>query len=177
MKKLVMLLMVMAISIAQPKPAQAMIGLSTNDAALTVAGLVLMDISQITVWERRDDVRRDRFGNIRVYSYYTYRVITYPAFLIGGFVLLDAQGDLKLKSSLTQELIEKAQLTNDELLAYQNQIEEINSIMEMISKEVSAVKSDKEKFELSGQLWSEYAQMLDVDAAVALKKIGIALQN
>lgn len=177
MKKMMMLLMTIMLTVSTPNQSQAIVGISANDTALTVTGLVLMDLSQITVWDRRTDVRRDRYGRVRVYSYYTYRIITYPVFLLAGLVLLDAEGDLKLNAELPANLIEKAELTKNELTAYQNQIEEINSIMEMVAQEVSRAETESEKVELSGSLWTEYAEMLDVDAAIALKKIGIALQE
>lgn len=177
MKKMLMLFMAAVLTVATPNQSQAIVGISSNDSALTVTGLVLMDLSQITVYNRNTDVRRDRYGRVRVYSYYTYRIITYPVFLLTGLVLLDAQGDLKLKAQLPTELVEKAELTSNEIAAYQNQIEEINSIMEMIAQEVSRAETDNDKVELSGSLWTEYAQMLDADAAIALKKIGIALQE
>lgn len=177
MKKMLMLFMAAVLTVATPNQSQAIVGISSNDSALTVTGLVLMDLSQITVYNRNTDVRRDRYGRVRVYSYYTYRIITYPVFLLTGLVLLDAQGDLKLKAQLPEELVEKAELTSNEIAAYQNQIEEINSIMEMIAQEVSRAETDNDKVELSGLLWTEYAQMLDADAAIALKKIGIALQE
>jgi hypothetical protein len=156
-------------------PSKAMIGLGTSDSALVVAGLVMMDLSQITVWERRDDVRRDRYGRVRVYSYYTYRVITYPALLLAGLVILDSEGQLKLAADLPADVVAKAELTEAELASFQENIEEINLLLETITFEVSHLGSEEEKIEAAGQLWSEYAEFLDLDAAVALKKIGLAL--
>ncbi|PIP95838.1 MAG: hypothetical protein COW00_12280 [Bdellovibrio sp. CG12_big_fil_rev_8_21_14_0_65_39_13] len=175
MKKLVALLTILS-GLMMANPAKAIVGIASDSDALVITGIAMMDISQITVWERHDRYGRTRRGYVR-YSYYTYRVITYPVLLLAGFVVLGDEGRVQINSELSADLIKKADLTSSEVKAFQDNIEEINVIKDSISSEISKIEGSKERAEAAGKLWTEYAQSLDQDAAVALYKIGSSLQN
>lgn len=157
-------------------PANAIVGLASDSDALVITGIAMMDISQITVWERHDRYGRTRRGYVR-YSYYTMRVITYPALLLAGLVVLGDEGRVQMSADLSADMIAKADLTSSEVEAFKANIEEINLIKDSISAEISKIEDKKLKAETAGKLWSEFAQSLDEEAAVALYKVGTALQN
>ncbi len=152
-------------------PSQAIVGIATDSDATAIAGLALMDLSQIWIVESRTTTRRySRRGWSRT-TYVTYRVITYPAFLIAGLVLLDDQGRAEIGADLSAEQIEQAQLNDNEVVAFQNEIEEINALKDMISSEISHIEDDQARIEEAGKLWTEYAQVLSKDSATALFKL------
>lgn len=152
-------------------PSQAIVGIASDSDATAIAGLALMDLSQIWVVESRTTTRRyNRRGWSRT-TYVTYRVITYPAFLIAGLVLLDDQGRAEIGAELSAEQIAQADLSQEEIASFQNEIEEINAIKDMISSEISSIEDDQKRMEKAGQLWTEYAQVLSQDSATALFKL------
>lgn len=172
MKKLISscaLLMALVIS----QPSQAIVGIATDSSATAIAGLALMDLSQIWVVDGRTTTYRryGRRGGFTRTTYITYRVITYPAFLLAGLVLLDDNGRADLSAELTAEQIEKAELTQNEVQAFQNEIEEINSLKDLIADETATIEDNQERFEAAGELWTEYAGALSKDAAFALSKL------
>lgn len=177
MKKLVALLTILS-GLMMANPAKAIVGIASDSDALVITGIAMMDLSQITVWERHDRYGRTRSGRGYVrYSYYTYRIITYPVLLLAGLVVLGDEGRVQMNSDLSADLIKKADLSSDEVKAFQDNIEEINVIKDSISSEISKIEGSKERAEAAGKLWTEYAQSLDEVAAVALYKIGTSLQN
>lgn len=152
-------------------PSQAIVGIASDSDATAIAGLALMDLSQIWIVESRTTTRRhSRRGWSRT-TYVTYRVITYPAFLIAGLVLLDDQGRAEIGSELSAEQIQEAQLSQNEVEAFKGEIEEINALKDMISSEISHIEDDQVRMEEAGKLWTEYAQVLSKDSATALFKL------
>jgi hypothetical protein len=152
-------------------PSQAIVGIASDSEATAIAGLALMDISQIWVVERRTSRTRYRRGGFSRTTYVTYRLITYPAFLIAGLVLLDDQGRAEISSELSQEQISAAELTDSEIEAFQNEIEEVNAIKDMVASEIASIEDDKTRLDEAGRLWSEYSQALSDETAVALFKL------
>ncbi len=148
------------------------VGLATDSSATTIAGLALMDLSQIWIVDSSTTYRRNgRRGGVTRTSYFTFRVITYPAFLVAGLILLDDNGRADLSSELSLEQIQKAELSDEEVMAFKNEIEEINAIKDLITDETAVIEDDQERFEAAGQLWTEYAGALSKDAAFALSKL------
>jgi|GEM_PF-3024322 len=152
-------------------PTQAIIGIATDSEATAIAGLALMDISQIWVVESRSTTRRTRRGGFSRSTYVTYRVITYPAFLIAGLVLLDEQGRAEITANLSNEQIAQAKLSDAEVAALKSEIEEVNAIKDMIASEISSVENDEQRMEKAGQLWTSYSEVLSEDTAIALFKL------
>lgn len=152
-------------------PSHAIIGIASDSEATAIAGLALMDISQIWVVERRTTRTRYRRGGFSRTTYVTYRLITYPAFLIAGLVLLDDQGRAEISSELSQEQIDSADLTTSEIEAFQNEIEEVNAIKDMVASEIAGIEDDSKRVEEAGRLWTEYSSALSEETAVALFKL------
>lgn len=152
-------------------PSHAIVGIATDSDATAIAGLALMDLSQIWVVESRTTTRRTRRRGWSRTTYVTYRVITFPAFLIAGLVLLDDQGRAEIGAELSAEQIAEAELSNNEVQAFQNEIEEINALKDMISSEISHIEDDQKRMTEAGKLWTEYAEVLSQDSATALFKL------
>lgn len=162
----------LVVSFLVSSPSQAFVGFASDSDATAIAGLALIDLSQIWVADSRTTTRRyDRRRGWSRTTYVTYRVITYPAFLVAGLVLLDDRGRAQIGSELSEEQIETAELTTREVEAFQREIEEINALKDLISSEISYIENDQDRMEEAGRLWSEYAEVLSKDSAVALFKL------
>jgi len=137
----------------------AIVGASSNSRALTITGLAMMDLSQIVI------VRRN-FGHTVV------KVITYPALLIAGLVVLDEEGRYNISAEISGETVLRAGLTNSEKYAIEDNNEEINVIFDEISLEVEKLDGSKEeKVKLSKNLWEEYSEVLDENVMSGLVKV------
>jgi hypothetical protein len=169
MKNIISCLLIVA-TFAISTPSKAIVGIASDSEATALAGLVLMDISQIWVAERRTSTRYGRRGWRRT-TYVTYRVITFPAFFIAGLVLLDDQGRTEISSDLTAEQIANAELSDSEVSAFKAEIEEINAIKDVVASEISTIKEDEARMKEAGKLWTEYSSVLSNDAAIALAKL------
>lgn len=169
MKNIISCLLIVA-TFAISTPSKAIVGIASDSEATALAGLVLMDISQIWVAERRTTTRYGRRGWRRT-TYVTYRVITFPAFFIAGLVLLDDQGRTEISSDLTAEQIANAELSDSEVAAFKAEIEEINAIKDVVASEISTIKEDEARMKEAGKLWTEYSSVLSNDAAIALAKL------
>lgn len=163
--------LVLAATFLISSPSKAIVGIASDSDATAIAGLALMDISQIWVVERRSTRTRYRRGGFSRTTYITYRVITYPAFLIAGLVLLDEQGRAEISSELSAQQIEAAQLSPSEVSSFKEEIEEINALKDMISAEISSIKDDEKRMEESGRLWTDYSSVLSEESAIALFKL------
>jgi hypothetical protein len=170
MKKFLSILLTLA-TLAISSPSHAIVGIASDSEATAIAGLALMDLSRIFVVESRTTYRRGRRGGFGRTSYVTYRIITYPAFLIAGLVLLDDEGTAEISGELSPREISQAGLTNNEVDAFKAEIEEINAIKDMVSSGISRVPDDEKRLEMAGQLWTEYSKSLSNNAAIALHKL------
>ena len=172
MKRIISCLLIVA-TITFSTPSKALVGLASADDNLAVAGLALMDLSQIWVVDAHTTTHyRGRRGGWNRTTYVTYRLVTFPAFFIAGLVLLDEQGRSEISADLTAEMIAKADLSKDEVKAFKAEIEEINNIKDVVASEISSVSGDEEtKITAAGQLWTEYSSALSQNAAIALAKI------
>ncbi len=169
MKKIISTLMLLSMILIN-NPAKAIVGIATDSEATAIAGLALMDLSQIFVVDSHTHINRGR-GGWRRTTYVTYRIITIPAFLIAGLVLLDDNGQAEISSDLSAEQIAKAELSADEVKAFQAEIEEINAIKDVVASEIADIENDEERLETAGVLWTEYASTLSENAAIALSKL------
>ncbi len=169
MKSIISCLLIAA-TFALSTPSKAIVGLATDSEELAIAGLALMDLSQIWVVESRTTRRHHRRGWTRT-TYVTYRLVTFPAFFIAGLVLLDEQGRAEISADLSEEVIAAAELTSDEVTAFKAEIEEINSIKDVVASEISSIEGEEQRIEAAGRLWTEYSSVLSQDAAIALAKI------
>jgi len=169
--KNVILSLVVAMSILVPTTSKAIVGVATDSEATAIAGLALMDLSQIWIVESRSRTYRNGRRGWGRTTYVTYRVITYPAFLIAGLVLLDEQGSAEISAELTQKQISQAGITKEELVAFQSEIEEINAIKDLIASEIGRIPDDSERIHEAGKLWTEYSDLLSPNAAIALGKL------
>lgn len=170
MKNIISCLLIVA-TFAISTPSKAIVGIASDSEATAIAGLALMDISQIWVAERRTTTtRRGRRGWTRT-TYVTYRVITFPAFFIAGLVLLDDQGRAEISAELAAEQISNADLSDSEVAAFKAEIEEINAIKDVVASEIAHIEKDEVRMEEAGKLWTEYSSVLSADAAVALAKL------
>lgn len=137
----------------------AIIGATNNSRALTITGLAMMDLSQIVVVQRS-------------FGYTVVRVITYPALLIAGLVVLDDEGRYDISGDITEETALKAGLTNAEKYAIEDNSEEINVLFDEISLEVQNLEGTKEeKVALAKELWEQYSEVLSEDAMSGLVKV------
>ena len=169
MKKLISSLMLLSM-ILMNNPAKAIVGIASDSEATAIAGLALMDLSQIFVIDSHTHHRRTRRGWQRT-TYITYRIVTIPAFLIAGLVLLDENGQAEISADLTADQIAKAKLLKDEVQAFKDEIEEINAIKDVVASEIAGIENEEERMEVAGSLWTEYASELSENAAVALAKL------
>lgn len=171
MKSMISCLLIVA-TFALSTPSKAIVGIASEDDDLAMAGIALMDLSQIWVADTTTHYHRGRRGGWYQTSYVTFRVVTFPAFFIAGLVLLDEQGTSEITADLTEKMIAKADLSKDEVNAFKAEIEEINNIKDMVASEISAVDGDEEaKVEAAGKLWTQYSSALSQNAAIALAKI------
>lgn len=170
MKNLLLSLLV-TMSILMPTTSKAIVGIATDSEATAIAGLALMDLSQIWIIDGRSTTYRNGRRGWERTTYVTYRVITYPAFLIAGLVLLDEQGSAEISAELTQEQISEAGITKEELEAFQSEIEEINAIKDLIASEIGRIPDESEKIYEAGKLWTDYSELLSPSAAIALGKL------
>lgn len=159
MKKTLLTLALMATMLFSAN-SNALVSAANGSRALAITGLAMMDLSQIVVVERR------RFGMTVV------RVITYPALLIAGLVLLDENGRYDISGEISEETAAAANLTLDEKNALEDNNEEINVIFDEVSLEVEKFKgTQEEKVELAKELWAEYSEILDENAMSGLVKV------
>jgi len=170
MKKMLSILLTLA-TLTISTPSHAIVGIASDSEATAIAGLALMDLSRIFVVESRTTYRRGRRGSFGRTTYVTYRIITYPAFLIAGLILLDDNGSAEISGELSQQEVSQAGLTDLEIQAFRAEIEEINAIKDMVSAGISKVPDDEKRLEKAGQLWTEYSKGLSDNAAVALFKL------
>lgn len=169
MKSIISCLLVAATFVLST-PSKAIVGIATDSEEVAIAGLALMDISQIWVVESRSTRRHHRGGWSRT-TYVTYRLVTFPAFFIAGLVLLDEQGRAEISANLSDEVIANAELSDEEVAAFKAEIEEINSIKDVIAAEISEIEGEEARIEQAGKLWTEYSSVLSKNAAIALAKI------
>lgn len=160
-----------AMTLMLSAPSKAIVGIATDSEATAIAGLALMDISQIWVVERRTTTTRHGRRGWSRSTYVTYRVITYPAFLIAGLVLLDDQGRAEISAELSEEQIASADLTSSEVEAFKAEIEEINAIKDVVASEIALIKDDQARMQEAGKLWTQYSEALSKDATIALAKL------
>lgn len=159
MKKTLLTLALMATMLFSAN-SNALVSATNGSRSLAITGLAMMDLSQVVV------VQRGRFG------YTVVRVITYPALLVAGLVLLDENGRYDISGKISEETALKADLTLDEKMAIEDNNEEINVIFDEVSLEVQNFKgTKKEKVEFAKELWNEYAEILDEDAMSGLVKV------
>jgi len=146
--------------------AHAISGLVADSDSTAAVGLIMMDISQIYVVDTT--VYRTRSSRV---VYRTFRVFTYVPLFLAGLVVLDDNGKMtfgELKAQKAQE----AGITADETLAYNEELEELNAIKDMVSSEVATLEGSKEiKAEAAKELWSEYRDYVSEDAFNALVKL------
>jgi hypothetical protein len=154
-------------------PSQAIVGLAADDDTTTILGIAFIDLSQIYVFEERGHYHHRRRRSHYHSTYTVVRVITYPAFMIAGLVLLDDESGRKnMSSDLSKELISSADLSNEEAEAYQENLPDINAVKDIISNKISMMEgSREEKVKAAGKLWTKYAEVLDQDAVQALIKM------
>jgi len=137
----------------------ALISATNGSRSLAITGLAMMDLSQIVVVERNPGMT-------------VVRVITYPALLIAGLVLLDENGRYDISAEISEETALKTNLTADEKIALEDNNEEINVIFDEVSLEVENFNgTKKEKIELANELWTEYSEIMDADAMSGLVKV------
>ena len=119
----------------------------------------MMDLSRIVIVERNPGMT-------------VVRVITYPALLIAGLVLLDENGRYDISAEISEQTVLKADLTAVEKMALEDNNEEINVIFDEVSLEVENFNGSKqEKIQLANELWSEYSEVMDEDAMSGLIKV------
>jgi hypothetical protein len=144
----------------------AIVGLMADDDSTAIVGLAFMDISQIVVVDTTVyRTRRSRF------AYRTVRVITYVPLFMAGLFLLDEEGKVSV-NEISADQAEKVGITSLELEAFNNEIEEINIVKDMVAAELADVKgSEVERAEASAKIWENYRTSLSDDAFVALVKL------
>lgn len=137
----------------------AIVSATNGSRALAITGLAMVDLSQVVV------VRRS-------FGYTVVRVITYPALLIAGLVLLDEEGRYDISGEISEETAQKAGLTNAEKYAIEDNSEEINVLFDEISLEVENFEGSKEeKVAHAKKLWAEYSEIIDENAMSGLVKV------
>ncbi len=147
----------------------AIVGATNDNRALALTGLALMDLSTFVVAERRPVRYRRGVGYV---GYTVYRVVTLPVLLVAGLVLLDDNGRFDISADITGEAADKANLSNEEKFALEDNIEEVNALFDSISMEVQETKASKqEKIELAKDLWEDYSQELDQNVMSGLVKV------
>jgi hypothetical protein len=158
MKK-TMLSLVLLATMLMSTSSHAIVSATNGSRALALTGLVMMDLSQVVV------VRRS-------FGYTVVRVITYPALLVAGLVLLDDEGRYDISSEISEKTAAKAGLTNAEKYAIEDNSEEINVLFDEISLEVEEFEGTKEqKVELAKTLWKDYSANLDENVMSGLVKV------
>lgn len=124
---------------------KAFIGAVANDDTTAIVGLAMMDISQVTVVERRS------------FFYSTIRVFTYVPLFLFGLVILDEEGKITF-TEMTKEKAEKAGITSDEMKFFNDEIEEVNATKDDIASEISLIKNQEEKAQEALNIWEEYSK-------------------
>ena len=116
MKKFIVCLTLL-LTLFSAKESKAIVGAAAESQELALLGVVLMDVSTITVVERRPIHYRRGFGS---FAYTTYRVLLFPALLVAGLVILDDEGRIEISGEMSEGLIAKAELSNDEVIAIED---------------------------------------------------------
>ena len=167
MKNLLAMLALLTGLLVSPQ-SKAFVGLASDDDNIALLGLALMDISTITVVERRHT--HYRRGYRRTF-YTTYRVLTFPAFLIAGLVLLDDQGTATISDEISEEVANVAGLSPQEKSAIENNAEEITAIKDSIIADTASIADRAARAEQAGNLWLEYGSQLPKEALLGLHKM------
>lgn len=159
MKKTVLSFMLLATMLFSAN-SHALVSATNNSRALAITGLAMIDLSQVVVVSRRN------------FGYTVVRVITYPALLVAGLVLLDEEGRYDISGDISDETALKAGLTNAEKYAIEDNSEEINVLFDEISLEVEKYEgTKKEKVAKAKELWEDYTDMLDENVMSGLVKV------
>jgi len=158
MKKMLLSLALLA-SVFSASNSHAIVSATNGSRALAITGIAMMDLSQIVV------VRRN-------FGYTVVRVITFPALFVAGLVLLDEEGRYDISGDISEETALKANLTNLEKYAIEDNSEEINVLFDEISLEVESLEgSQEEKVKLAKSLWKDYTANLDENVLPGLVKL------
>jgi hypothetical protein len=158
MKKTLLSLMLLSTMLVSFN-SNAIVGVASNSRALALTGIVMMDLSQ---WVT---VRRH-------WGYTVVRVVTYPALLIAGLVVLDEDGRYDISGEISEETAQKAGLTNAEKYALEDNNEEINVIFDEVSSQVQNMEGTKEeKVAKASELWKAYTAELDENVMTGLVKV------
>ena len=86
---------------------------------------------------------------------------------IPGFLLLDEDSESLAFKEISSEDASVKDITKNEMMAFNNEIDEVNLVF---SEVVSQVSSDMTKEEVKG-IWMEYGEYLSNESLNALKKI------
>lgn len=165
--------------------ANAIVGLIADDSDVVLFGAALMDISQITVLDRRDVIYRhsdhyDRRGHRHHHSnrvvVYTWRTITYVPLALTGLFFLNDAGSLQYQQ-LTKAESEKLGVTADEMNIYNSEIDQINAIAEEVGAAVAEAKTQDEKIDTSATQWTELSEYLSPESAKVVHLVSKALST
>lgn len=172
-KFLVMMTLVTSIN------ANAIVGLMADDSDVVLFGAALMDISQITVVDRRDVIYRhrthyDRRGRRHTHTnrvvVYTWRTITYVPLALTGLFFLNDAGSVQF-SPLTTADAQKLGITSNELNTYNNELDQINAIAEEVKSEVALAQTQEEKVDTAAAEWTELSEYISPESAKVLKLV------
>lgn len=147
------------------RPSQAAVGALVASPAVVVAGLYVAGTGAVvTGVVTVMDIQGEGGG---LFAFLTLMFVTGPIMLLGLLVLDDEQ-------ALEFAPMEPAQgrklgLSSDELLAYNNEIDQINALAAFVDAEVS--KDEKPSREYAAELWTDVKSELSPAAFSGLLKV------
>lgn len=162
---------IVIISLLSSLHANALVGLASNDQGMVIAGAALIDISSITVLDRSVHYRPGRRAVI-----YTYRTFVYMPLALFGVFMLDNNGNPDFQK-IDSKMADAIGINEDELIAYNRDLEQINAVKDMISEDVAHISNQDDKMNAIGQAWNYSAEVLSTNALSAVMKISNTLQT
>lgn len=140
----------------------ALVGVATGNGALALIGAATSGSGALAILgadtdDFGDTVTRGFFGLIAIGA---------------GMIILNDEGSYSL-TSLSMEKASELGLTSDEMVEYNNNLEEHNAIIDMINQELSNSDlqglSKEQKIEVSQRLWDAFENQ--VESVSLLRKV------
>lgn len=156
----------------QPQKAHAVAGAATGNVAAIVGGSICLFLggSGLAISAAISNDWRDiDFANAQLIGYSA-------GAIIGGIVLLDEESGLPSFGPLSEELINGAQLTEDEVMAYQIELPELNRAVYAAAADLAALGVSSVEGALAhGETLEARAAGLMPETRSALTKLGAYL--
>lgn len=178
-KKLYTLMLLTAILLQAvsfgPRRAHAIVGgVTGNMPVLSVGGVFLalglgmgLVVGTNGVFDFGDDRDRSEDGARAVF------IAVPSAFLLAGIIMLDEESGAARLGPLSEELRLGAQLTDDELMAYQLELPELNrAVLATVSDLAAQGVTSLEETLTHQEMWTARAEGLMPETRAALRKIG-----